>query len=351
MERPTSRVDERDTMFARAARRPGSEQYDEYYSRHPELKKTDDRIRKMPALLEPGSRHYHPEITEEAKQFFLDLREITADGTAVEEWSGRIRSSTNPDSAIREMVSALGAVAVGCAPLDEMFLYSHKGRFEHDYGDAIDLGHPSAIVFLVEMDFEAMRHAPRAQVLRESARQYYRAASISRTVVAVLEKLGMSAKDHYYMHYDAILPALAVRAGLGELGRLNILIADRYGCRVRIGAVSTDMPLKHDSPVSLGADHFCSICKKCAECCPSRALSAGEKEEVLGVRKWPTNVERCYSYWRAVGTDCAICMSVCPFSHKNDWFHSLARWIVKLGPWTHRAMLFFDDLIYGREWK
>lgn len=338
-------------MFARAARRPGTAQYEEYYSRHPELKKTDDRIRNMPVLLEPGGRHYDQKITAEAKRFFTDIRDIAPDGDTVAEWGERIRSSADPTSTVKKMVSALGAVGVGCAPLDEGFIYSHKGRFDREYGDDIDLGHPSVVVFLVEMDFDAMRHAPRAEALRESARQYFRAASISRSVVAVLKELGYSAKDHYYTHYDLILPPLAVRAGLGELGRLNILIADRYGCRVRIGAISTDMPLTYDSPVSLGADHFCSICKKCADCCPSRALSVEEKEEVLGVWKWPTDIERCYSYWRALGTDCAICMAVCPFSHRDDWFHSLARWIVKLGPWTHRAMLLFDDLIYGREWK
>ena len=55
-------------------------------------------------------------------------------------------------------------------------------------------------------------------------------------------------------------------------------------------------------------------CRKCAESCPSNALSTGDKEAVRGVAKWPTNAERCYGYWRAMGTDCAICMSVCPFS-------------------------------------
>jgi ferredoxin len=348
---PTSRVDERDTMFARIARRPGTAEYEEYYSRYPSLKKTDDRIRRMPPLFRPGGRYYHHEITVEAKQFVVDIPDIEADPSDVKVWGERIRSSAEPTPPIKEMVSALGAVAVGCAPLDEGCIYSHKGRFDRDYGRGIDLDHPSVIVFLVEMDFEAMQQAPREEVIRESARQYNRAATISRTVVAVLEKLGYSAKEHYYTHYDVILPPLAVRAGLGELGRNNILIADRYGSRVRIGAVSTDMPLRYDSPVLLGADQFCAICKKCAVCCPSRALSVADKEEMLGVWKWPTDVERCYGYWRAVGTDCGICMTVCPFSHRDNWFHNLVRWIVRRAAWTHRLLLYFDDLIYGREWK
>ena len=43
---------------------------------------------------------------------------------------------------------------------------------------------------------------------------------------------GHDAKPHYDAHYDVILPPLAVHAGLGELGRNNILVADRFGSRV-----------------------------------------------------------------------------------------------------------------------
>jgi ferredoxin len=103
--------------------------------------------------------------------------------------------------------------------------------------------------------------------------------------------------------------------------------------------------------VDLGADHFCSSCRKCADNCPSRALSLEEKENVRGVWKWPTRVESCYAYWRTLGTDCGICMAVCPFSHPDNWFHNLVRSMVRHLPWTHRAALFFDDLIYGRRWE
>jgi reductive dehalogenase len=344
------RFDERDTMFARMARREATPQYEDYYSRRPELKKGDDRIRSMPGLCQPGGRYYHPEISARADQYFEDIYDIVPDASVVAEWKAKIDASSNSTTTVKEMVLALGAVAVGCTGVDEEFIYTHKGRLDEDYGHEIQLDHPSVIVLLVEMDFHEMQRAPRAETIRESARQYYRGAYISKTVTAVLEACGYMAKSHHDAHYDVILPALAVKAGLGELGRNNILIADRYGSRVRIAGVTTDLPLEHEQPIDLGADHFCTICKKCAENCPSRALSLSEKEDVRGVMKWPTHVERCYSYWRAVGTDCGICMAVCPFSHKNNGFHNLVRWMVRLGRWTHRPALFFDDLIYGRNW-
>jgi reductive dehalogenase len=230
-------------------------------------------------------------------------------------------------------------------------VYSVKGRHDRDYGRPVELGHRTAIVFLVEMDFAAMQRAPMVEATVESARQYLRAAEIARTVAAVLEAVGRSAKPHYDACYDVILPPLAVSAGLGELGRNNILIADRYGSRVRIGAVTTDLELACDAPVSLGSDHFCALCRKCADNCPSGALSGGDKERIRGVSKWPTHVERCYGYWRVSGTDCGVCMAVCPFSHRNGWFHNLVRAAIRRFDWLHGFALWCDDLLYGRRWR
>ncbi|MCK5742499.1 MAG: hypothetical protein KAH48_09795, partial [Chlorobi bacterium] len=49
-----SRVDERDIMFARSSYKPGTEKYEEYYAKHPDKKQTDDKIRRLPGLLEEG---------------------------------------------------------------------------------------------------------------------------------------------------------------------------------------------------------------------------------------------------------------------------------------------------------
>lgn len=344
-------MDERDTMFARMARKRGTAPYEHYYLSRPELKSGDDHLRNMPPLCQPGGRYYHPEISPEADRYFRDIDEIKIDETFVAEWKSKIEPSANATSTIKEIVLTLGAVAVGCTPLEKEYVYTHKGRLDENYGRLIELDHPTMIVFLVEMDFDAMQRAPLAETIRESARQYYRAAHISKIMEAVLRASGHAAKSHHDAHYDLILPPLAVNAGLGELGRNNILIADHYGSRVRIGGVSTDLLLDTDAPIDLGADHFCSICKKCAENCPSHALSMAGKEEVRGVQKWPTDAERCYAYWRTLGTDCGICMAVCPYSHPNNGSHNLVRKLIRLHPWIRHIALVCGDLIYGRRWN
>lgn len=346
-----ARFDERDTMFARAARRGGTSEYEAYYAARPDLKGVDDRLRAMPELGAPGGRYHDPTVCGEAEALFETVNRIAPDRQLVGRWTERVRASADPAIPLRALALELGAVDAGCCAVDPAFVYAHKGRFDADFGRPVGLDHGFALVFLVEMDHGAMARAPRAETLRESARQYLRAAEIAHVVAAVVGGLGHRARPQFDAHYDVILPPLAVAAGLGELGRNNILVSRRWGSRVRLGAVTTDLELPPGRPVDLGLQHFCAVCRKCSDNCPSRALSGGEKEIVRGVRKWPTDVERCYGYWRAVGTDCGVCMAVCPFSHRDNPFHAAVRWVVARAPWSHRLLRWGDDLVYGRRWR
>jgi ferredoxin len=338
-------------MFARMAREPGSPAYDDYYARRPELQETDDQLRSLPQLQGPDSRYFDEDIARQCEEYDRAIGEIEPDPAEVRQWRERLRASQDQASTVKDLLRSCDAVAAGCAALDSDFIYTHKGRYDEDYGDVVKLDHPTVIVFLVEMDYESCQAAPTAPMIRESSRQYYRAALAAKTLEAVLRACGHDAKAHYDAHYDLILPPLAVKAGLGELGRNNILIAERYGSRVRIGAVSTNLPLEHDAPVSVGADAFCRNCKKCARNCPSRSLSLDDKELVAGVAKWPTRTDTCYALWRKYGTDCGICMTACPFSHKSTRFHQVVRLMVRHARWSHRPALWLDDLIYGKRWK
>ena len=57
---PLEPFDERDTVFARTRLRPGTEQYDAYYARKPELRAADDRTRAQHSLASAGTRRYRP---------------------------------------------------------------------------------------------------------------------------------------------------------------------------------------------------------------------------------------------------------------------------------------------------
>jgi epoxyqueuosine reductase QueG len=67
---------------------------------------------------------------------------------------------------------------------------------------------------------------------------------------------------------------IALRAGLGWIGRNSLLVHPEYGSKIRISTVLTDMPLKTDVPVEGG----CGECKKCISICPVSAISESYKD-------------------------------------------------------------------------
>ncbi len=57
-------------------------------------------------------------------------------------------------------------------------------------------------------------------------------------------------------------------AGLGWIGRNNLLVNRNWGTRFRLVSILTDMPLKIDKP----AKDNCRTCRLCIEACPSGAI-------------------------------------------------------------------------------
>jgi epoxyqueuosine reductase len=62
---------------------------------------------------------------------------------------------------------------------------------------------------------------------------------------------------------------VAYGAGLGWRGRDNLLVNKKYGSRVRLVTVLTDLQLPVDSPT----DENCSDCYNCLDICPAGAIS------------------------------------------------------------------------------
>ncbi|MBS3819892.1 4Fe-4S dicluster domain-containing protein, partial [bacterium] len=87
--------------------------------------------------------------------------------------------------------------------------------------------------------------------------------------------------------------------------------------------------------------------EKCARNCPAQAISFGEKREENGVLKWTINREECYRFWRKCGTDCAVCLSVCPYSKPSNFFHNLIRKGSSRSRALQRLSIKGDDFFYG----
>jgi reductive dehalogenase len=261
--------------------------------------------------------------------------------------------AVNPEgitAEIKALITGWGADEVGVTRLDPMFVYSHVGRGPERWGTPIENRHAFAIAFTLEMDYACVEAAPELDITEETARKYLLGAEISIRLAAHIRSLGYPARAHIAgSNYQIMLPPVAVQAGLGELGRFGYLISPRFGARVRLGAVTTDLPLVPDKPVAFGAADFCEKCRKCAVNCPSGAIPTGKRTPVRGISKWPLKVEQCLYYWRLVGTDCGLCMKVCPFSHPPTLVHRLVRAGIRRSSFARQVSAWGDDLFYGKK--
>jgi ferredoxin len=348
---PQGRVDERTIVFARARLQPGTDRYREYYRQHPEHEAIDERNRARPGLLSPTSRHANPFAYASADSSFslIDGIQLQVEGQPAAD-----RLPISPEDAT-EMVKGLaryyGALDVGITPLQPYHLYSHIGRGSGEYGAEIPLEHRYAIAITVEMDFEMVGSAPTAAITMESSKQYVEAAAAAAQLGKTIRNWGYPARAHIDGNYRVICPMVARDAGLGEIGRISILITPHHGPRVRLAVVTTDLELVPDpAPPQMDVIDFCTICKKCAENCPSRSISMGEREDKDGLR-WVLNAETCFAYWNEIGTDCGVCMRVCPYSHPDNLAHNLVRWGIQHSGLFRRIALKLDDLFYGRHPK
>jgi len=61
---------------------------------------------------------------------------------------------------------------------------------------------------------------------------------------------------------------LGVLAGLGWIGRNNLLVNEKIGSQFRLATILTDMPLKSDKPIKKD----CGVCRLCVKMCPAGAI-------------------------------------------------------------------------------
>lgn len=345
---PRSRIDERDIMFSRRLYEPGTTRFEEYYAAHPDKKPLDDEFRNKPGLLAAGAASYHPYAFRAADASFWTIEQLRpyVDGEPAAE-----RHPTSPEITrfLKRWALKLGAVSVGVTRLRDYHQYSFVGRGEQ-YGQPVVLEHDFALALTVEMDKAMIDRAPLGPTVMESAQQYVAAGVVAVQLADFIRRLGYRARAHIDGNYRVVCPLVARDAGLGEIGRMGLLMTPRLGPRVRIGVVTTDLNLMADERRwDRSVIDFCAGCRKCAEACPSGAIPSGDRVEIDGVRRWRINQEACFTFWCQVGTDCARCVKVCPYSHPNNSLHNAVRWGVRRSALFRRLALMGDDLFYGKK--
>lgn len=344
------KYDERDYMFSRNMLKFHSDLAQRYYREHSEKKSVDEAIHQRPELGEPGHTFYDPYESPifSAAFGYLEKTQDAAFGRVASQKKDISREKVS--DTVKKIAFLYGAVDVGIASVKPHHMYSHRGRQPDRWGEKIEYTSKSAIVIVVAMDVGALKQAPALPCIQESAHQYVECAKVADIIAEYIRGFGYNARSHKDGFYETLCVPLAVDAGLGVLGRLGIFMHPVHGPCVRLSVVTTDLELVPSGKKSNidSMEKFCIVCKKCAENCPTRSITDKEEPESRGVRHWSIDQEKCFAYWKKVGTDCGVCIRVCPYTKPNTLIHKLLRFYVSRNPFNQRLAVFGDDLFYGR---
>jgi len=228
----------------------------------------------------------------------LQLRH--ADGKVAQKQS-EVRNKSQLSDEIKTVATKLGAAAVGITRISEKECYQdYQPKYKY------------AICIAYEMNYEIMKE--QVTWLKgglETVRAYTRITGIVVELAKYIRQQGWPARA-YCESADILHIPLAIKAGIGELGKHGSLINKELGSNLRLATVLTDLPLALDQPVDIGVEDLCASCRRCTRDCPVDAIS-DEKQLVRGIDKWYVDFDKCVPYFSKT-YGCGICIQVCPWS-------------------------------------
>ena len=253
---------------------------------------------------------------------------------------------------IKKVARFLGADLVGIGKLHPNWVYSREFNVltrEHYPIDLPDDSH-NAIVMAIEMDHDSIRSSPSGVAGAATGLGYSKMAFVANLMATFIKGLGYRAIP--CGNDTALSIPLAMAAGLGEGSRMGLLITEKYGPRVRLCKVFTDLPLEYDSYHPFGVVEFCKSCKKCATHCPSQAIPHSHMttegpniSNQSGVLKWYVDAEKCFSFWGKNRMDCANCIRVCPYNKPPGIVHDAIRAVIRKTNLFNPFFIWTDTLL------
>ena len=236
---------------------------------------------------------------------------------------------------IKRVAKAFGADLIGITAFDERWVYTHKysADTQQEKPNELPEGLDNVIVIAASMDHDLIQTVPSALSGTATGLGYAHDTVTVLSLGQYIRNLGYRAVES--LNDTALAVPYAIQAGLGEYGRHGLLITKEFGPRVRLGKIFTDLPLAHDRPQRFGVKEFCDACGRCAEACPAQAIPHGEpsdrvynRSNLVGVRKWSVDAEKCFGFWVGQNSDCSICIRVCPYNKDfSKWWNRIGRWL------------------------
>jgi epoxyqueuosine reductase len=98
---------------------------------------------------------------------------------------------------------------------------------------------------------------------------------------------------------------VAQAAGLGWLGRNNLLVNPVYGARIRLISILTDLPVQVNTPL----EETCGTCRQCIAVCPAGAIK--EKVEEFDHMGCFEKLKEFRSKYNVGQYICGVCVKAC----------------------------------------
>lgn len=111
--------------------------------------------------------------------------------------------------------------------------------------------------------------------------------------------------------------AVAIAAGIGWQGKSLLVVHPRFGPRLRLVTLLTDLPLAPDAPLK----NRCGSCTACTDACPAGAIRGANTDSHFESREDALRFDLCRRQVleefaklpHVTGGICGVCVSVCPW--------------------------------------
>lgn len=153
----------------------------------------------------------------------------------------------------------------------------------------------------------------------DTGKNYHFADSILENFCARLKNfLSNEGYDSKIISYEPglFLKDACALAGIGPIGKNNLLITEEFGSQVRLRALVTTAPLVCGK--SILKSKYCEGCNKCIEACPAKAFLEGIYNKMICL-------PYCLSHLRKLSEDtviwCNVCIDACPIGKIKENQH------------------------------
>ncbi|MBW2449815.1 MAG: reductive dehalogenase [Deltaproteobacteria bacterium] len=266
--------------------------------------------------------------------------------------------------AIKSAARLYGALRCGITKRDKRWdyepMYDSANERELSWEKDFPFEPKTVIVILVEMDYHAIASAPSWMADGTVGDAYAQAIKAAGQLTVFLRQLGYQAVAS--MNDLGVNAPYAIAAGLGEGARNGSIITPKHGPRIRISKVYTDFEfVETDKPRTFGVASFCLNCKRCANSCPSKAITFGEQSweptyssdpdyiwhAARGIFKFHNDAKKCAKFWIDNDGGCGNCIASCPYNKPDFWHHRLVDAQNVIAPGPVHAFMREMDIFFG----